>query len=302
MEVESSSEDEKPAKKSHSNNHKNDKKANGASTRREKIKAAEARLEKLQSEFKQQVISENIISKIDKNIELLQNAKKSKHENKKSHPPKKIISEEISSNEEEELLKSDKRKSNSSPRKRDRKRLKNSNSRRRSKSPSSPVDVSVSLKSKREFEQMKAELNKKASKSEKKEPSKPSPRKESRFKGAKEVVNSPPKQENKTSAKSENNITPPTVQDPVKQDNGTKPVDMDISEVSQLANLFVVMSPVSAFVLGIYFNSIAVITRIAAALLGLRLALKISIYDYLPKFHQINVELFLNCYDLIISQ
>ena len=43
-------------------------------------------------------------------------------------------------------------------------------------------------------------------------------------------------------------------------------------------------------------------TRIAPALLGLRLALKISIYDYLPKFHQINVKLFLNCYDLIISQ
>ena len=44
------------------------------------------------------------------------------------------------------------------------------------------------------------------------------------------------------------------------------------------------------------------LTRIAPALLGLRLALKISIYDYLPKFPQINVELFLNCYDLIISQ
>ena len=36
-----------------------------------------------------------------------------------------------------------------------------------------------------------------------------------------------------------------------------------------------------------------VITRIAPALLGLRLALKISIYDYLSKFNQINVELFL---------
>ena len=41
-------------------------------------------------------------------------------------------------------------------------------------------------------------------------------------------------------------------------------------------------------------------TRIAPALLGLRQALKISIYDYLSKFHQINVELFLNGYDLII--
>ena len=42
-------------------------------------------------------------------------------------------------------------------------------------------------------------------------------------------------------------------------------------------------------------------TRIAPALLGLRLALKISIYDYLPKFHQINAhEFFLNCYDAII--
>ena len=41
-------------------------------------------------------------------------------------------------------------------------------------------------------------------------------------------------------------------------------------------------------------------TRIAPALLGLRQALKISIYDYLSKFHQINAELFLNCYDAII--
>ena len=43
-------------------------------------------------------------------------------------------------------------------------------------------------------------------------------------------------------------------------------------------------------------------TRIAPALLGLRQALKISIYDYLPipKFHQINAELFINCYDAII--
>ena len=41
-------------------------------------------------------------------------------------------------------------------------------------------------------------------------------------------------------------------------------------------------------------------TRIAPALLGLRQALKISIYDYLPKFHQINAELFLNCNDAII--
>ena len=41
-------------------------------------------------------------------------------------------------------------------------------------------------------------------------------------------------------------------------------------------------------------------TRIAPALLGLREALKISIYDYLPKYHQINFELFLNCYNVII--
>ena len=41
-------------------------------------------------------------------------------------------------------------------------------------------------------------------------------------------------------------------------------------------------------------------TRIAPALLGLRLALKISIYDYLSKFNQINAELFLNCYDAVI--
>ena len=41
-------------------------------------------------------------------------------------------------------------------------------------------------------------------------------------------------------------------------------------------------------------------TRIAPAFLGLRQALKISIYDYLPKFHQINVELFLKCYNVII--
>ena len=33
------------------------------------------------------------------------------------------------------------------------------------------------------------------------------------------------------------------------------------------------------------------ITRIAPAMLGLRQALKISIYDYLPKCHQINAEL-----------
>ncbi|KAL5251200.1 hypothetical protein ACHWQZ_G016792 [Mnemiopsis leidyi] len=230
VELESSSEDEKPAKKSYSDNHKSDKKENGGSARREKLKAAEARLEKLQSEFKQQVISENIISKIDKNIELLQNAKKSKQDSKKSHHPKRVISDEISSNEEEELLKSDKRKSNSSPRKRDRKKLKNSSSRRRSKSPSSPVDVSVSLKSKREFEQMKAELNKKATKSDKKESSKPSPRKESRSKSSKEVASSPAKQESKTHTKNENNVASLPVQNPVKQGNGTKPVDMDISE------------------------------------------------------------------------
>ena len=42
------------------------------------------------------------------------------------------------------------------------------------------------------------------------------------------------------------------------------------------------------------------ITRIAPALFGLRQALKISIYDYLSKFHQINAELFLNCYYAII--
>ena len=42
------------------------------------------------------------------------------------------------------------------------------------------------------------------------------------------------------------------------------------------------------------------LTRIAPALLGLRQALKISIYDYLSKFHKINAELFLNCYDAII--
>ena len=39
-------------------------------------------------------------------------------------------------------------------------------------------------------------------------------------------------------------------------------------------------------------------TRIASALLGLRQALKISIYeyDYLSKLNQINVDLFFNCY------
>ena len=42
------------------------------------------------------------------------------------------------------------------------------------------------------------------------------------------------------------------------------------------------------------------LTRIAPALLGLRQALKISIYDYLSKFYQINAELFLNCYDAIM--
>ena len=42
------------------------------------------------------------------------------------------------------------------------------------------------------------------------------------------------------------------------------------------------------------------LTRIAPALLGVRQALKISIYDYRSKFHQINAELFLNCYDAII--
>ena len=42
-------------------------------------------------------------------------------------------------------------------------------------------------------------------------------------------------------------------------------------------------------------------TRIAPPLLCLRQALKISIYDYIPKSHQIYVELFLNCYDAIIS-
>ena len=42
-------------------------------------------------------------------------------------------------------------------------------------------------------------------------------------------------------------------------------------------------------------------TRIAPTLLGLRQALKISIYDYLPKFHQINAELLLKfCHDAII--
>ena len=54
---------------------------------------------------------------------------------------------------------------------------------------------------------------------------------------------------------------------------------------------------------GVSNTNTQISTRIAPALLGLRLqALKISIYDYLPKFHQINVELFLNCYDLSISQ
>ena len=42
------------------------------------------------------------------------------------------------------------------------------------------------------------------------------------------------------------------------------------------------------------------LTRIAPALFGLRQAQKISIYDYLSKCHQINAELFLNCYDAII--
>ena len=45
---------------------------------------------------------------------------------------------------------------------------------------------------------------------------------------------------------------------------------------------------------------VKLLTRIAPALLGLRQALKISIYDHLPKFHQIYAELFLNCYDAII--
>ena len=47
-------------------------------------------------------------------------------------------------------------------------------------------------------------------------------------------------------------------------------------------------------------NAISRPTRIAPALLGLRQALKISIYDYLSKFNQTNIELFLNCYDAII--
>ena len=38
-------------------------------------------------------------------------------------------------------------------------------------------------------------------------------------------------------------------------------------------------------------------TRTTPALLGLRQALKISIYDYLSRFYQINAELFINCYD-----
>ena len=37
------------------------------------------------------------------------------------------------------------------------------------------------------------------------------------------------------------------------------------------------------------------------ALLGLRQAPKISIYDYLPKCHQIKADLSLNCYDAILS-
>ena len=41
-------------------------------------------------------------------------------------------------------------------------------------------------------------------------------------------------------------------------------------------------------------------TRIAPALLGLRQALKISIYDCLPIFHQITVELFLNGYNAFV--
>ena len=48
------------------------------------------------------------------------------------------------------------------------------------------------------------------------------------------------------------------------------------------------------------FIEIRKVTRIAPVLLGLRQALKISIYDYLSKFHKINAELFLNCYDAII--
>lgn len=245
---ESSLLDEKLTKKTISDNHKVEKKENGTSVRREKLKAAEARLEKLQTEFKQQVISDNIISKIDKNIELLQNAKKTKHDSKSLHPiPKKIISEEISSSEEEELLKPDKRKSTSSPRssKRDRsKKTKNSSSRRRSKSPSSPVDVSVSLKSKREFEQMKAELNKSGTKSDKKESSKSSPRKESKSKSSRESAHHPPKRDEKSSSKRESSSKSDekvssksedsAVEQRVRHGNGTKGGDMDISEKEEL--------------------------------------------------------------------
>ena len=42
------------------------------------------------------------------------------------------------------------------------------------------------------------------------------------------------------------------------------------------------------------------LTRIASALLGLRQALKISIYDSLPIFHQITVDLFLNGYNAFV--
>lgn len=231
-EPDSNSEDEKPAKKSNSNQKSEKREQNGASGRKEKLRAAEARLEKLQTEFKKQVISENIINKIDKNIEMLQNAKKHKQDNKSARPvAKKIISEDISSGEEEELL-NEKKRSPKSRKDRSR-RSKKSNSQTRSKSPASPVDVSVSLKSKREFEQMKAEMNKKATKSEKKEQNK-SPRKEGRVRHSKDQPDLALKPEDRSKVNEKGNSKKV---EPVSKssDSASKPVGIkDINEVCSL--------------------------------------------------------------------
>lgn len=214
----SSSDNEKAAPKPSRN--KRIKKHNGVSkhdkeptidSKERNTRNGDEKSHKFPRDLKKEIISE-LDSKIDKNIEMLQKAKKLKLENKNSKPvPKKIISE-ISSNEEQELLKPEKKKSLSPKNHRKDKPKESRDARPRSRSPSAVPDISVSLKSKREFEQMKAEMNKNVPKpaqryeTKKTTPRKsrrrsPSPsRKEHRFSPKRDIRPSSPKKNGKTSS------------------------------------------------------------------------------------------------------